>query len=152
MCADRASQFIISAFKNFMAGSLASLPALRVLLNLELVLNLTQKACSECSPHAEGIQAGEADIPKARKPEPSEWYKRGAGRAQGPSPGASRCLFKQAFRQLCPCFLSCRRDRPSLPVCDVLPARPQDHTPESPGYTYFTYCLHLISRVFKQIT
>ena len=65
-----------------MAGSLASLPALRVLLNLELVLNLTQKARSECSPHAEGIQAGEAgiqageaDIQKARKPEPSEWYR-----------------------------------------------------------------------------
>lgn len=58
-----------------MAGSLASLPALRVLLNLELVLNLTQKARSECSPHAEGIQAGEAGIQKARKPEPSEWYR-----------------------------------------------------------------------------
>ena len=59
---------------------------------------------------------------------------------------AEQGLFKQAFRQLCPCFLSCRRNRPSVPVCDVLPARPQDHTPESSGYTHFTYCLHLISR------
>ena len=59
-----APRLIISAFK---ARSLASTPALRVLLNLELVLNLTQKARSKSLPHAKGIQSREGRHVRDRK-------------------------------------------------------------------------------------
>lgn len=116
------------------------------------VLNLTQKARASVD-GAEGIQAGR-QIGKDGKPaEPSEWYRAAQKRSQKCSGTLTwsqlsrACSNRLLSRQLCPCFLSCQRDRPSLPVCDAS-ARPQDHTPESPGYTHFTYCLSSAESVY----
>lgn len=122
-----------------MARSLASIPALRVLLNLELVLNLTQKARSECSrghPGRGGRHAKRQETSRTKRVVQSGTKEEPEALRDPHLEPAEQGLSKQAFRQLCPCFLSCWRDRPSLPVCDVLPAWPQDHGPEGGVYTF----------------
>lgn len=143
-----------------MARSLASIPALRVLLNLELVLNLTQKARSECSrghPGRGGRHAKRQETSRTKRVVQSGTKEEPEALRDPHLEPAEQGLSKQAFWQLCPCFLSCWRDRPSLPVCDVLPHGPKT-TVLRVEYTHFrVHTFHLLpashqQRVFKQIT